>query len=290
MMRQEITYELCSEHLYKEIGTAMQSGWTEWQVIYDDYWTREFSHLARKRIPYSNEVAEEAMQEARQELAIKLDKLDTAPNDLKKYLRGAFRNTLEDYLRAKEGYPRPPSWVKKLGAAYERIHKLLCLESRSVNDIHSIMSNLYQYTRDFVEQVISEIRAGVVNCGSWRDAVPIDLAINEVEQMDNQNYVSYTPEEILQDMDSIAVVDMILNNPASDLGRSENMSKALQILAQCQLSDDERLLLRLFYTDGYTVSKAARLLKLSDAEARKIFKSIHKRLQKSLADAGIMNI
>jgi len=267
----------------------LQPSWTEWQVIYNDYWTREFNYLARKRIPYSTEAAEEAMQEARQELAIKLAKLDTAPNDLNSYLRGAFRNTLEDYLRAKDGYPRPPSWIKKLGAAYERIHKLLCLESRSVNDIQSILSNLYQYTHDFIEQVISEVRAGVVNCGSWRDAVPLDSALNEVEQTESQSYATYTPDEILQDMDSIAVVDVILNN-ASDLGRSDNMRKALQILAQCQLSDNERLLLRLTYTDGYSVSKAARQLKLVDAEARKIFKDVHKRLQQAMIDAGLTNI
>lgn len=268
----------------------MQSGWIDWQVIYEDYWTREFNRLVRKRIPYSGEIADEAMQETRQELAIKLNKLESAPKDINSYLRVAFRNTLEDYLRIKEGYPRPPAWIKRLGAAYERIYKLLCLEARAVNDIHSIMSNLYPCTRDFIEQVISEIRAGVVNCGSWRNMVPLDLAINEADQCNNHNYTDCSPEEILQDMDSIAVVDTILNGSSNDLGLSENMNKALQAVAQCELSDDERLLLRLRYTDGYSISKAARLLKWPDPEARKLLKNIHKRLRQALINAGITNI
>lgn len=271
-------------------GCIVRSGLIDWQIIYEDYWTREFNRLVRKRIPYSAEMADEAMQETRQELAIKLDKLESAPKNLDRYLRVAFRNTLEDYLRIKEGYPRPPSWIKRLGAAYERIYKLLCLETRAVDDIQSIMSSLYPYTRDFIEQVISEVRAGVVNCGSWRNMVPLDLAINEVDQYNNHNYTDYSPEEILQDMDSMAVVDTILNGSGNDLGLSENMNEALQAVAQCKLSDDERLLLRLIYTDGYSVSKAARLLKLADPEARKLLKNTHKRLRQALINAGITNI
>lgn len=268
----------------------MTSGWNEWQVIYNDKWTREFINIARKRIPYSSEAAEEAMQDSRQELAIKLEALDQAPLDLNNYLRSAFRKTLEDHLRSKEGYPRPPSWIKKLGGAYERIYRLLCLETRSVNDVHSILSNLYQYARDFIDQIIFEVRAGVVNCGSWRDMVPIETAITEVEQTGTDNYINASPDEILASMDSISIVEMILENPTDDIGRSDTMNKALHTLAKCRLSDDERLLLRLVHTEGHSVSNAARLLKLADAEARKLLKSVHQRLRQSLIDAGIVNI
>ena len=265
----------------------MTAKWTEWEVIYSDYWTSYFNKLVRKRLPYSAEIAEETMEDVRQELAIKLSKLDTAPNSINAYLHTAFRNTLEDYLRSKEGYPRPPEWIKRLGAAYERIYKLLCLENRAVNDIHSMLENMYQYTRDFVEQVVTEVRAGVVNCGSWRDSVSIENVISEVEAAGQHNRQTLSPEEILQDMDSRSVIETILGQQLTSTDFTDVFAEALAALSRCEMGDDERLLLRLVYTEGCSVSKAARLVGLPDAEARKRLKKTMQHLEKTLSDAGI---
>ena len=130
----------------------------------------------------------------------------------------------------------------------------------------------------------------MINCGSWRDTVPIDLAINEVEESDPDNYQNQRPDQLLEEMDSRAVVEMILNQSVSDLGRSENMRQALDVLSRCQLSDDERLLLRLVFAEGYKLSQAARQLNLADAQARKLFTACLKRLQQALIAAGIDKI
>ncbi len=265
----------------------MAAKWSQWQVIYSSAWTNEFNNLVRKRIPYSAEIAEETMEEVRQELAIKLSNLDEAPNSLNAYLRTAFRNTLEDYLRKKEGYPRPPEWIKRLGAAYERIYKLLCLERRAVNDIHAIMDSLYQHTRDFVEQVISEVRAGVVNCGSWRESVSMDNALTEVEAVGVQDPMTQTPDAVLQNMDTHALIETILGGANDSMVGTAGMEKVLASLRQCQINDDERLLLRLVYTDGHSVSQAARIRNLPDAEARRLLKNTLQRLKQALLDAGI---
>jgi len=262
--------------------------WNEWRIIYEDAWTTEFSAIVRKRIPYSKDNAQEVMDEVRQELAIKLHTLDNVPNSVNAYLRTAFRNTLEDYLRKKEGYPRPPEWIKRLGAAYERIYKLLCLENRAVNDIHAMLESLYQYTFEFVEQVISEVRAGVVNCGSWRHTVSIDAAVSDVETASMHSQLNQSPESILEDMDSTAVFATILGQQAS--GHSEKIIEILSLLGQCQINDDERILLRLVYADGHSISEAARLIKIKDAEARKRLKSVYQRLKQVLTGAGITEL
>lgn len=264
--------------------------WKKWQIIYEDSWAREFNAMVRKRIPYSSDVAHETMEEVRQELAIKLNELKKAPDSVNAYLRTAFRNTLEDYLRKKEGYPRPPEWIKRLGAAYERIFKLLCLENRAVNDIHAMMGSLYQYTSEFIEQIISEVRAGVVNCGSWRDTVSIDAAIGEVESIGIQRHTNLTPDVILQDMDSSAVFATILGQSNTDSGRSEKVKEILAVLGQCNINEDERLLLRLVYADGHSISEAARATKLADVEARKMLRNVYKRLKQALFDAGITEL
>jgi len=264
--------------------------WTAWQVIYADNWSAEFKNIVRKRIPYSASLIEDTMHEVRQELAISLAELTEAPHAINAYLRTAFRNTLEDYLRKKDGYPRPPEWIKRLGAAYERIYKLLCLENRAVNDIHASLESLYQYSREFIEQVIAEVRVGVTNCGAWRESVSLDNVISEVEVSDNQKVT--TPEDVLQDMDSVSVCTTILGErPATpEILHSSNFATVLKKLQQCNLDDDARLLLRMVYTDGHSVSKAARLLNLPDAKARKLLKNTLKVLRQTLRDAGINEI
>jgi len=260
--------------------------WSGWQVIYDNQWANEFKTIVRKRIPYSASIAEETMEEVRQELAIKLNELDSAPNVISAYLRTAFRNTLEDYLRKKEGYPRPPEWVKRLGSAYEKIYKLLCLENRAVNDVHAIMASLYNSTREFVEQIISEIRAGVTNCGAWRETVTLEDAASEVDEKNLHSSNRQLPEDILAEMDVDAVINTILGQPVSN--STGAFSKALNIFRRCELNEDERLLLRLVYTDGRSVSQSARLLKIPDAGARKLLRNVLQRLNKALNDAGIL--
>jgi RNA polymerase sigma factor (sigma-70 family) len=264
--------------------------WNQWQVIYDENWTVEFRSIVRKRIPYSSDVAHETMDEVRQELAIKLSSLNEAPGAPNAYIRAAFRNTLEDYLRKQEGYPRPPEWIKRLGAAYERIYKLLCLENRAVNDIQGMMQNLYQYSYDFIERVIREVRAGVVNCGAWRDTVSIDLADDAFDNSDVTSTLTQGPDSVLEEMDTQAVIATILGQGSHVSVRTTRIRDMLGVLANCTISDDERLLLRLIHTDDCSVSEAARRIKLKDSDARKLLKEVYQRLKMALASAGLAEI
>ena len=268
------------------------SKWSNWNVIYTEQWSAEFKNIVRKRIPHSSALVDDTMQDVRQELAMSLAKLSTIPDSINAYLRTAFRHTLEDYLRKKEGYPRPPEWIKRLGAAYERIYKLLCLENRSVNDIHATLSSLFQYSRKFIDQVVTEVRAGVVNCGGWRATVPVDTVLNEVEEKSSQNSSVLPPDSILENMDSESVIAALLGNhsiPAEQL-HSKNFIDILQHLKACEIDDDARLLLRMIYTDGYSISQAARILRLPDALARKRVKSTLKTLQQALTAVGITDL
>lgn len=264
--------------------------WNDWQIIYQQSWTREFTAMVRKRLPHSSESADDTMNEVRQELAIKLYELSTEPSSVSSYLRTAFRNTLEDYLRKKEGYPRPPEWIKKLGASYERIYKLLCLENRAVNDVQAIMQSLYHYTRDFIQQIIVEVRAGVINCGAWRDKISLDIAMAEVEQINRVTEPAASPDVILQGMDCGAVVSAILGQAEHPVGHSAKFTKFLSALAECKLDDNERLLLRLIYTDEFSVSEAARKIQLKDSEARKLLKQLFIRLRAALTKSGFSEL
>ena len=64
----------------------------------------------------------------------------------------------------------------------------------------------------------------------------------------------------------------------------------LKKLQQYPLQDDERLLLRMIYTDGYTVSKAARMLGLEDKKARKLLKKTLENLRNVLTTFGVSEL
>ena len=268
--------------------------WTDWQCIYNDNWTMEFKNIVRKRLPCSTSVIDDTMLDVRQELAINLSTLNEAPHSINAYLRIAFRNTLEDYLRKKHGYPRPPEWIKRLGATYERIYKLLCLENRTVNDVHASMSSLYKHSRDFIENIISEVRAGVINCGSWRETVSMDDSLNgnEMESSEYLGGTSLPPDVILQNMNSSALFKAILGDAQmlSNSLHSNNLKVVFESLQKKPLQDDECLLLRMIYTDGHTVSSAARLLGMADKKARSQLNVTLKRLRNILQTSGITDI
>ena len=266
--------------------------WRGWQCIYNDNWSVEFKNIVRKRLPFSVSLVEDTMQEVRQELAISLTTLDSSPDSVNAYLRTAFRNTLEDYLRKKQGYPRPPQWIKRLGASYERIYKLLCLENRSVNDIHASMASLYKHTREFIEKVISEVRAGVVNCGSWRETVSGDDALNEIDSSEQSQHSAELPDEWLQQFNSTALFKIILGEATSlpDTLQNQNIKSLFENLQKYPLQDDERLLLRMVFTDGYSVSAAARLLGMEDKKARKQLNTTLNNLRDILQAAGITDV
>lgn len=256
----------------------MTMDWKEWEVIYNNDWTARFRHIVNKRLPRSADIAEATMEEVRQELAIKLTSVATVPESVNAYLKTAFRNTLEDYLRLKHGYPRPPALIKRLGSAYVRIYKLLCLEQRSFNDIHAIVESLYQYKREYVDQLVREVRAVVVDCGSWRESVSLDMNQTEIDSK-TAGMVENIPEDILHKMDMEAIINTILGNKHTGRRYSDAIKDVLQALQHCISNDDERLLLRLIYTDGHSVSHAARILKLPDVKARKLLKNVVQRLR-----------
>lgn len=265
----------------------MSSGWADWACIYTDGWQRQFAFIVRKRIPHNPELAAEAMEEVRQELAIKLSALDEAPLAPDAYIRTAFRHALEDYLRSRDGYPRPPEWIRRLGGAYEQIYRLLCLERRPLAEIQAVLDSLYRYTRSFVERIAREVRAGVVNCGARRESVGLDTAAAEVDAVSAGSAGHQSPERILENLDAEAVITAVLGQAPRLDDAPATLVGALRALQGCAIDDDDRLMLRLVYVEGQSVSQAARVMKQPDAQARRRLKRTLQRIGQVLSDAGL---
>lgn len=257
-----------------------------WHIIYTKDLERWFHHLASRRLGFSKEDPAPVVDEVRQELALKLQTLPNAPESPRSFVTAAFRNTMEDYLRARDGYPRPPAWIKRLGGAYERVFRLLCLEGRAVEEIQTMLASLYQHSREFIDTIVREVRSKVPNCGESRHHVTLDDAQAEIDIQSRHD--SKTPEAQVGNSEIEAALRAILGQAQGLDGNPGLSADWLQKLQHAiQLDDDARLLLRLVYTEGYTVSDAARELKLKDADARAKLTKTLRHLRQAFERAGL---
>ena len=259
---------------------------TWWHIIYTKESERWFRNLASRRLGFSREDPEPIVDEVRQELALKLQAMPSAPQSPRSFVTAAFRNAMEDYLRARDGYPRPPAWIKRLGGAYERVFRLLCLEGRAVEEIRTMLASLYQHSREFIDDIVREIRSKVPNCGESRHYVALDDAQPELDMQ--SQHACEVPEAQLENNEIEAALGPILGQDRSPDANPTLSAEWLRKLQHAiQLDDDARLLLRLVYTEGYTVSEAARTLKLKDADARAKLTRTLKHLRQVFEQAGL---
>ncbi|MDM8543753.1 sigma-70 family RNA polymerase sigma factor [Desulfococcaceae bacterium HSG9] len=152
----------------------------------------------------------------------------------KTYLMTVVSNLLIDFTRKKYGRKRVPEWIQKRGVLWNKIYTLLCIKGQSNNDVAEQMADDNK-NPDIVEEAIWEIKEKVTDCGK-----PLRPTIVE---SDSEPVDPVTPEDELIKKETEARI------------------KALN------LSSKERLLLKLIYKEGNSVSKAGRMLGLNADQA-----------------------
>ena len=160
--------------------------------------------------------------------------------EFKTYLMTVVSNLLVDFARKKYGRKRVPGWIKKRGVLWSKIYMLLCIERQSNNDVAEQMAD-DQKNPAIVEEAIWVIKEEVTDCGQPLRPMPVQPDTEPV----------YTPEELL------------LNK--------EIKSR----ITALNLGGQERLLLKLIYQEGESVSKAGRMLGLNANQVQ----SKHRRLR-----------
>ncbi len=161
-------------------------------------------------------------------------------SEFKTYLMTVVSNLLVDFARKKYGRKRVPGWIKKRGVLWSKIYMLLCIERQSNNDVAEQMADDNKNPA-IVEEAIWVIKEEVTDCGQPLRPMPV--------QPDTEPIC--TPEE------------QLLNK--------EIKSR----IAALNLGGQERLLLKLIYQEGESVSKAGRMLGLNANQVQ----SKHRRLR-----------
>ncbi len=234
-------------------------------------------------------------------------------SSIKTFLQALISNLLEEFSRKKFGRPRPPAWLARHGELWVNIWKRLCLERQPTPSLVDRYTHNNAYQKSWIEHVIRTIKAEVKDCGKKiEDPKPAEDFDNVLESTKLTGWPIGAAEMpggdahgCGFDVEARAAAELLLMlrtllddspNTAqfSEQSRKQAMANAganqkkLQNLREnLQLSDEERLVLRMIYSDGMAKTAVSRALKLPDHQAGLIAKKALARIRDALTQCGI---
>jgi hypothetical protein len=174
------------------------------------------------------------------------------------FIQTVFNNSLEDFQRAKHGYPRPPTWVRNLGIHWKNIWKMLCLERKPIPEIQNIFSGKDLLLDHEVSDIVRTLHGRITDCGK----VTGELSVKSLEDegsADIQPSDAISPE-VMNDYEDVAEIYTSLREFYLDDSAETSQPSVFHSL---DLSDDQLILLRLLYQQKMNKSKAAKMLNKS---------------------------
>jgi RNA polymerase sigma factor (sigma-70 family) len=209
----------------------------------------------------------------------------------KAYLTQVVNRTLEDFSRKRFGRVRPPAHVLVRGTLWTRLFQLMCVEGYSPLDAsHIILQEFPElYDTNFAFQTARDVRGSVVDCGKKTTELSFEEE-PETAETDNRPLLCQTPEDILEEvrrMDLLEALHALLLSfkDEQDVSASPNLEYYEQILQAIDYSDiKDRLLLRMIYQDGLTLSKAGAVLGLTTSQTHSRLKGLLERIRLTISE------
>lgn len=192
---------------------------------------------------------------------------------------------LEDFARKRFGRVRPPRWVKALGGIWEKLFTALCLERlSSAEAVEVVYQRQFASSKDEIKDTASELLGRIPDCGKTTGAETVyDEEASSEEYCIGRSEYSKAEENEKQQLFS-GIFKLICNKPGSPL--SKQFEKNVSQL-KIDLTPQEKLLLKLCYQDGLTVSQAARLLGLTRFQAHGKKRRLLQRLRAEFERTGL---
>lgn len=279
----------------------------DWQAFIfnpEDDWIGRLDKRARKRFTDEN-IADEAMNFALQRLSDDDWKRLNAYQKRSKpgtYLLVVFNNQLEDFARKKFGYPRPPAWIERLGEHWKNIWRRLCLEREESQSLLIV----YEHLKEQTMEIIRTIKARISDCGKHSNITSVGGSRNDnddddhysqqeaaLNRYDNEDNAAAIDRELDQQQaqDILAALCSVLDFEADKVAlemHADKMAETVEQFAEkINLTEQQQLLLKLVYQQGYSISAAARLLELPDHQVRRSLKIAEKNIFEVLAEMGL---
>jgi len=267
----------------------------DWQLIFygeEGKLIHSLEYLCAKRFPSDTNLADEAFNHAMERLTENnFHKLQSFRGEAKAstFVIGCFRNSVEDFARSKFGKCAAPDWLKALGNIYISIHRRLCCEHRSSRSIQEEFAKPSEENHHEVQEIITKIHRRIPNC--LHKIAPTPQYDEFIEEDLSEADTSEETIDLELGSDGlISAIWLFISNDSSDVA-NPSLVKRLDILRSkalpnLNLSDDQKLLLRMVIIDEKSVTDAATLLSLKYHTARRQLESALSTLKEAFQKEG----
>lgn len=212
-------------------------------------------------------------------------------------------NAVEEFSRKRFGRPRPPVWLQELGETWVKLWRSLCLERQALPSIIDRFVRNGFREPERVEQAAVVIKARIPTCGqSSRDGETVDdidalsdAAQAEAEECCGDELTFDNPfhAEILLMMRAI-VSDNTTNADfqqsavvAADRLSERNRQQLDSLREALQLTDQEKIMLRMIYVEGLSKTATSKALGLAAHQAGRIVNDALQRISEALHVCGL---
>ncbi len=236
-----------------------------------DHWNFMTS-LARKRFPNDNDLGDHA-------LSYVLDKLEELEwqrirgwdgcGSFATFLAVLTTRLMTDFVRSRFGYHRPPAWLKeKKDALWNKAFKLCTVDKYERREaIEILRSDASEIDTEALEEIVNTVYSKCLKQARFSEG---NIGIDQVEE-------SASEEEDMQDkvnnkqlievlVEYIQSDDSTTNASADDTIR--NLLSHLQ--SHINMSDEDRLLLRLRFCEGLKINEISQMLHLESNPYKRI--------------------
>jgi hypothetical protein len=276
-------------------GAAALSVDIDWQsLVFQSGWLQKLDKLAAKRFGEGG-LAEEAGTYVVDKLSADNWKcLATFKGQCKpeSYLHTVTSNYLEAFSRHRFGRLRPPQWLKRQGSLWIQIWKMICLERQLVQ---SVIENLCSHgSREtlIVKEAIRTIKAKLPWCGgeSHREITQSSIESDQDNYLNSESIeLNHSPEVDITEstyVETLLLISSLMNDDpheamfgdrASKLANhylQSNKLKFEQLQQKINMTDEEKIILRMFFQDGLNKSLIAKSLGLQEHIPGRVIKKI----------------
>lgn len=273
-------------------------------LVFNEASMKAFEKLAKKRF---NEgvLAEEAVTHVLEGLSAndwgrcKAFKGNARPTT---YLYSLASNLIEEFARQRFGRPRPPTWLQEQGELWVQMWKLLCLERQLLPSILDRLCANGAREASFLENVARTIKARMPNCGlsAMDHQLTEDISmISDAQQSAADPDESEFAHENAEITEVVIMLRSVLAEPASATDFSaetrasardyvvERAAQLRRLKEELTLTDEENVLLRMIFVDGFSKSAASKAMGMPSHQAGRIANAALARIGAAMRNCGL---
>jgi RNA polymerase sigma factor (sigma-70 family) len=194
---------------------------------------------------------------------------------------------LEDFSRKRFGRRRAPLWIRNLGGVWLRLYSMLCLERLDISEAVAVVTQSTTHSPDTdPEEAAWIIRQQVIDCGGHQG---LEVAFDEERPAGEDVSGGNNGEQVyeVESRERKELFRMLFSILTATPDESVEQNLKLLCTLQVDLLPEEKLLLKLCYQDGLSVTRAGEMLGYNKHQVHGRLRRLLERLRHEFQQAGL---